>query len=119
MVSYAIGHSFNKGGFLLLHDDLSCFLGGSVNGKDVVAIDTDSGNAIGGTSGGDTVTSILVIDGRRDSVHVITAVEKCLATESCSKVQRSMEVTFGRGTFTEVSDCNTVITSYSEIVAST
>ena len=87
MVTHSVGDSLDESWALLSDDELTGFLRCDIDGKDVVTIDADGGHAIGDTPDHDPVASVLVIDGRRDSVHVVAAIEKSLAAECRCEVE--------------------------------
>ena len=109
VIADSVRDSLDEGGALLPQDELSGVLGRCIDRKDIIAVDTDGGHAVGDTAHCDTVTSVLIIDGRRDGVHVVSAVEQCLASQGGREVQRGMEVTFRGSALTKVRDGNTVL----------
>ena len=48
-------------------------VGGVVNGEHVITVDPDCGHAVGGAADGNTIALVLLLDGRRDRVAIISA----------------------------------------------
>ncbi len=86
MVTHPVGDGLNEHGPLLLDDDLPRLLAGHVYREYVVAVNSDGGHAIGDTPHRDAISRILVINGRRNGVHVVPAEEQCLAPQSGREV---------------------------------
>ena len=119
MVTHTVRNSFNKHGSLFLHDKFTGLLGGEVDGEQVITIHSDSGHAVSNTTSCNTIACVLVIDGCRDGVHVVAAVEERLAAERGCEVKSRMEVTFRGGSFSKVGDSNAVVSPHTIVVAST
>ena len=117
MVPYPVSHSFDENRTLVSQNHFSSLLGGSVDGENVVSVDSQGWHAVGDSSDCDTVSCILVIDGSRDSIHVVSAVEQSLASQSGSEVQSWVEVTFGSCSLSKVSHCDFVFSIDSVLVA--
>ena len=71
-----VGHGLDQDGFVLLLCDLPGGLGGVVHGEHVVAVDPDGGHAVGGAADGDPVALVLLLDGRRNRIAVVSAESK-------------------------------------------
>ena len=119
MIAYSIRHCLNEHWSLLLNDQLPSMFAGVVDGKDVVAVHTDGVHAVGDATNYDTVSSILIINGGRDGVHVIPAEEHGLASEGGSKVKCSMEVSLTGSSLTEIGHSYAILVLDSVVVAST
>jgi len=119
VVAHSVRNGFDQDRSLLLDNDLACSFGGAVDSKYVIAIDTDGRHTIRDTSDRDAVTSILVINGCRDGIHVVPAIEQRLASQRRCEVQGSMEVTLRSTPVTKVGNCDSVLIIDAELVAST
>ena len=109
MVTNTVRDSLDQNWALLADDDFTSLLGRKVDSKQVIAIDTDRWHAICDTTSNDTIASILVIDRRRDGIHIVATVKECLAAQSRSKIQGGVEIAFGGCTLTKVCHSDTVI----------
>jgi len=116
VVSDTVGNGFDQNRSLLLQDELTGFLGGYVDGKNIVSIDSDRRHAISNASNCDSIASVLVVNGSRNGVHVVSAIEKGLAAEGGGKVKCRMEITLGRGALSEVSHSDSVVSFDAVIV---
>jgi len=94
MVTLSIRNCLNKDGCFVSDDKFTSLFNGKVNSEEIVSVDTDSRHTIRDTSNGDTVTSVLVVNGGRNGVHIISTEKECLAAESRSEVECRVEITF-------------------------
>ena len=117
MVTHAVRDSFNQDRPLLSDNQLTCLFSCPVDGKEIIAVDSNSGHAVSDATGSDTIARVLVINGRRDSVHVVTAVEQGLAAQGGGEVQSWVEVTLRSGTFAEISHSDAIVATDTEVVA--
>ena len=76
-------------------------------------------HSIGDTPYSYPITSILIVYWGWNCVHIVSAVEKCLATKSSCKVERRVEISFWGSAFAKVSHSNSVVTIYSILVSGT
>jgi hypothetical protein len=51
----------------------------------------------------------LIINGGRNSIHVVSTEEKSLASQCRSKVKGRVEITFRGSTFSEICNSNTIL----------
>ncbi len=117
MVSNSVRDGLNQCRLFVTNDHFSCFLGRCINGEDVVAVNSNGWNTVGKTSNRDTIASVLVVDRSRDSIHVVSAVEECLAAESRSEIESRVLVTFRGCTLSKVGHSNAVVAVEAELVA--
>ena len=87
VITDTIGDGLDQCGSLLRDDDFSCLLAGVVYSKDIVTVDSDGWHAVCNTSHCNTVSCILIVDGGRDCVHIVSAEEKGLGAKGCRKVE--------------------------------
>ena len=90
-----------------------------VNRKNIITIHSNGRHAVCNTSCHDAITSILIIDWCGYGIHVISAVEKSLTSQSRCKVQSRMEITLRGSSLSEVCDSDAIISSHSKVITGT
>lgn len=118
MVSYSVGHELNEEGLSVFNDLLSGVFDSIDNSKDIIAVYSECGDIIAGSSSCNRVSGVLVLYGSADGVEVISAEEEGLAFECSSEVQGGMEITFRSRAISEVGDCNSIFLRESEPITS-
>ena len=117
MVANSVWNGLDQNRFLFSDDKFSCLLSGVINCKDVVAIDSDCVHAVSNSSYCDTVTSILVVNGSWNCVHIVSAEEHCLAPESSCEIHCWVKIAFWCWTVSEVGNSNSILVFYSKLVS--
>lgn len=131
----AVGHALDQKGALLCGGDLASMANRRSHGQNVVAVDADRRDAVGGPTRGDAVRGVLLRRGRRNGKSVVSDYEPVgkLSTfskkgltfeckekknsqyrtlERSSHVHASMCITLARSTFTEEADGNILLTTF-------
>ena len=72
MVSDTVSHSFNEHRSGLVETDFTSLFGGVVNGENIVTVHANSGHTVRWSTDRNTVASVLLVSGCRNSVSVIT-----------------------------------------------
>mmetsp|Transcript_147276 Transcript_147276/g.473090 ORF Transcript_147276/g.473090 Transcript_147276/m.473090 type:complete len:570 (+) Transcript_147276:395-2104(+) len=111
VVAHAVGHELKQHRGLLLDSQAACLLRGGVHGNEVVAVHTHGGDAKGGTSACNAISTILVLDSSRYRVAIVAANEQSLRSVDRSKVQTCQRIALRSCTIAEVRHGDPIFTS--------
>mmetsp|Transcript_50035 Transcript_50035/g.125687 ORF Transcript_50035/g.125687 Transcript_50035/m.125687 type:complete len:325 (+) Transcript_50035:424-1398(+) len=104
MMTHTIGHGLNQSRFLLLDSSSTSFACSMLDRKYVVSVHTNRIDTVADTTRDNTVTTILFLHTRADGVLVVPAEEDNWSTQSGSKIEAGVEVTFAGSSVTHVHD---------------
>ena len=109
MITYSVWNSFDEDWSLLLYNHFSGFLTCIINSKNIITINSNGWHSVGYTSNCDTISCILIINGCRNGIHIISAEKHSLTSQSSCEVQSRMKISLGCRSFSEISNSDSVL----------
>jgi hypothetical protein len=84
-------------------------LGGLYDRNGIIAVHTNGIDTVGGSTHGDTIASILILNASGNGIFIIPADKERLRFKCSCEVKRGMKVAFRGGAFSEISHRNAIL----------